>query len=83
MADVIMAIMIDKRSTAAPTVQEILTKHGEIINVRLGFHDLHQGQSNENGQIVLHLKGSDAVIEKLTADLSALDLVKVKTMSLD
>lgn len=44
MNDVIMAVIIDKRSTAAPTVQQILTTYGDIINFRLGFHDLHQGR---------------------------------------
>ena len=40
MKDVILAISIDKRSTAAPTVQEVLTKYGEMIHFRLGLHDL-------------------------------------------
>ena len=83
MNDVIMAIIIDKRSTAAPTVQQILTTYGDIINFRLGFHDLHQGEANENGQILLQLKGENSRIDQLTKELAALDLVKVKFMSLD
>ena len=53
MKDVIMAISIDKRSSAAPTVQEILTKYGEMIHFRLGLHDLHHSEKNENGRILL------------------------------
>ncbi len=83
MNDVIMAVIIDKRSTAAPTVQQILTTYGDIINFRLGFHDLHQGETNENGQILLQLRGENARIDHLTKELAALDLVKVKSMSLD
>ena len=83
MNEVVMAIIIDKRSTAAPTVQQILTAYGDIINFRLGFHDLHQGPADENGQILLQLKGDTARIDKLTQELSALELVKVKSMSLD
>ena len=83
MNDVIMAVIIDKRSTAAPTVQQILTTYGDIINFRLGFHDLHQGETNENGKILLQLRGEAARIDQLTKELSALDLVKVKSMSLD
>lgn len=41
MKNVVMAISIDKRSKAAPTVQEVLTKYGEMIHFRLGMHDLH------------------------------------------
>lgn len=83
MNDVIMAVILDKRSTAAPTVQKILTTYGDIIHFRLGFHDLHQGETNENGQIILQLKGQEERISQLTKELSALDLVKVKSMSLD
>ncbi len=83
MNDVIMAIIIDKRSTAAPTVQQILTTYGDIIHFRLGFHDLHSGIADENGQILLQIKGDTARIDKLTKELAALELVKVKSMSLD
>ncbi len=82
MDETIMAIVIDKRSTAAPTVQEILTRYGEIINLRVGFHDLHQ-DGNENGQILLHLKGEMKIITQLEQSLQKLNLVKVKTMSLN
>lgn len=35
------------------------------------------------GQILLQLRGEAARIDQLTKELSALDLVKVKSMSLD
>ena len=83
MKNVIMAVSIDKRSTAAPTVQEVLTKYGEMIQFRLGVHDLHHGENNENGRIILQVIGEDAEIDALTAALSGLDLVKVQTMELE
>lgn len=83
MTNVIMAVLIDKRSTAAPMVQEILTKYGHIIYLRLGFHELHHGDTNEVGQILLQLCGTVDQVGQLQAELSALDLVKVKSMSLD
>ena len=83
MKDVILAINIDKRSTAAPTVQEVLTKYGEMIHFRLGLHDLHHGENNENGRILLQVIGDDAKIQALQAELAALDLVKVQDMELE
>ncbi len=47
MKDVILAISIDKRSTAAPTVQEVLTKYGEMIHFRLGLHDLSRRKTTK------------------------------------
>lgn len=35
----IMGIQIEKREDAAVKVQDLLTKHGNIIRSRLGLHD--------------------------------------------
>ena len=83
MKDVIMAISIDKRSSAAPTVQEILTKYGEMIHFRLGLHDLHHSEKNENGRILLQVVGEADKIQALQYALSGLDLVKVQAMELE
>lgn len=83
MKNVVLAISIDKRSTAAPTVQEVLTKYGEMIHFRLGIHDLHHGEDNENGRILLQVIGDDAKIQSFKNELAALDLVKVQAMELE
>ena len=83
MKDVIMAISIDKRSSAAPTVQEILTKYGEMINFRLGLNDLHHSEKNENVRILLQVVGEAGKIQALQDALSELDLVKVQAMELE
>lgn len=83
MKNMVFAISIDKRSTAAPTVQEILTKYGEMIHFRLGIHDLHHGQNNENGRILLQVIGEDAKIQNFQRELSALSMVKVQVMELE
>lgn len=83
MSNVIMAVIIDKRSTAVPTLQQILTTYGDIIHLRLGFHDLHHEYASENGQIILQLKGDERRIHQLSQELSALSLVKVTTMTLE
>lgn len=83
MKNVIMAVNIDKRSKAAPTVQEVLTKYGEMIHFRLGVHDLHHGENNENGRIILQVIGDDAKVAALSDELSSLELVKVQAMELE
>ena len=83
MKNVIMAISIDKRSKAAPTVQEVLTKYGEMIQFRLGMHDLHRGENAETGRILLQVVGDSDKIASLQTELTALDLVKVQTMELE
>lgn len=83
MTEVIMAIIIDQRSSAAPEVQEILTKFGHIIQIRLGFHEVHHNNHGETGRILLQLNGQTSEVEQLGQALTQLSGVKVKSMSLD
>lgn len=83
MQEVVMAVSIDKRSTSAAAVQETLTKYGEMIQFRLGMHDLHIGQNNETGRILLQAAGEEEKIQALEKELTALDLVKVQAMVLE
>ena len=77
----IMAILIDKRTDAAPQVQEILTDNGCIIETRLGLHE-SVDQCSEEGLILLTLCGSQAEIDELQSALEAVHRVKVDTMQL-
>lgn len=81
MKEVIMVVNIDKRGSSAPAVQEILTRYGEMIRFRLGFHDLHQGA--ENGRILLQLVGEADALQACQQELAALDMVRVQAMELE
>ena len=81
MRETIMAVLIDGRSTAAPAVQEILTKYGEIIKLRLGLHEVQS--EDQNGHIMLWLRDNPEKITNLSNELSGLNLVRVKSMTLD
>ncbi|MFZ7104032.1 MAG: hypothetical protein ACOWWO_15440 [Peptococcaceae bacterium] len=76
-----MAVLINKRSEAAPRVQEILTRFGCIIRVRLGVHEVEA--CREEGLILLQLCGNKEDISQLEKELKALDLVRVKKMDLE
>jgi hypothetical protein len=73
----IMGIIVDKRMHSAPKVQEILTKHGDSILLRVGLHDPGE---EENGLITLNVRDKAERIEKLEHELSSLDGVKVNTI---
>lgn len=76
----VMAVLIDKRTDAAPTVQEVLTKHGCIISTRIGMHQV--GECAEEGLVILHLCGNDQDIENLENDLKGIHRVQVKKMKI-
>lgn len=75
-----MAIAIEPRNINAPRVQEILTKHGCIIKVRLGMHDLGDNTCSTRGLILLQLCGNEEEIKTLKKDLEKIEGVKVNTM---
>jgi len=77
----IMAILVDKRTDAAPEVQKVLTEHGCVINNRLGIHE--SSTCADEGMIILDITVSDQEVDELEKDLTAIDGVKVKSMKLD
>ena len=77
----IMAVLVDKRTDAAPKVQEILTDNGCIIETRLGLHESID-QCSEEGLILLTLSGSQAEIEDLKDQLNSIHRVEVDMMQL-
>lgn len=78
-----MAIFQENRVETAVKVQDVLTKYGCHIRIRLGLHgDAADGCSN-NGMIILQLTGEKALISGLEEQLQTIPRVKVKYMVLD
>ncbi|AOR23743.1 hypothetical protein [Clostridium taeniosporum] len=82
MENVIMAITIDPRSIHAPEVQTILTKHGCIIKTRVGLHEVSENSCSEQGLIILHIQSNLDEIKNLENELTGIEGVKVKYMTL-
>lgn len=80
---VIMTILQAKRTETAVKVQDVLTKYGCYIRVRLGLHDAALDACSPNGLILLQLCGDDIPLEDLKAELEAIPEVKVKYMTLE
>jgi len=79
----ILAILQENRTETAPKVQDILTRYGCYIRVRLGLHDAALDQCTNTGLILLQLCGDDIPISQFEEELRAVPYVKVKSMSLD
>jgi acylphosphatase len=76
-----MAVLIDKRTEDAPRFQQVITKNGCIINVRLGIHAVEN--CPEDGLILLQLTGEEADVQKLLKEVNELQSVRAKVMKLD
>lgn len=80
---IIMAILQQNRSQTAIKVQDVLTKYGCHIKVRLGLHESEVGTCSNQGMILLQLD-STVPLQELEQDLKAAgEDVKVKHMTLD
>ncbi len=74
----VMSIRIDHRTNAAPKVQDVLTKNGDMILGRFGIHD--PGEINQ-GLITLSLRGNMGKINHMMDELSGLEgVLKVNHM---
>lgn len=76
----IMAVKIDKRTKEAVRVQEVLTRHGCIINLRIGLHET-MNVCADAGLVILNLCGKKSEIAALKSELSRVKGVTVKTMT--
>ena len=79
----IMAISQEQRIETATKVQDVLTKHGCYIRVRLGLHDAAIDSCSPSGLILLQLCGNSDQLQTLEQELTAIPTVKVKYMTLD
>ena len=77
----IMAVVINFRSKKAGEVQDIFTKYGCLIKVRLGLHETGNVCS-EDGLIILQLEGEEAQIAAFENELNSVAGVKANIMEI-
>lgn len=82
MACEIMVVKIGQRRDRSPKVQEVLSKFGCSIKVRLGLHETENVCSDE-GILILQLTGDTDEMLKLEKALNELDDIKAKMVILD
>ncbi|MEZ4357818.1 MAG: hypothetical protein R2876_04215 [Eubacteriales bacterium] len=82
MACNIMVVKIGARRDKSPKVQEVLSKFGCSIKVRLGLHETENVCSDE-GILVLQLTGDRDEMLKLEKALNGMESIKAKIVMLD
>ena len=83
MTKVIMGIRLNQRNETAIALQEILTRHGCIINTRVGFHEVSELFCSEQGYILLDfVANSEKEVAEMKKEIEALGELTVKTMEL-
>jgi len=78
----LVIVKLQARNTKALQVQEVLTKHGCDITVRLGIHEQGEGVCSPEGVIILQVKPDAKAIKSLVADLKAVGQLKVKDLTI-
>ena len=80
---VILGVHLTDRLTEAGAVQQLLTQYGGCIKTRLGLHAVDPccGEAGSpNGLVLLEFVGGQTKADELTAKLSAIAGVDVKSM---
>jgi hypothetical protein len=78
----IMVIRIEGRREKSPKVQEVLSRFGCSIKVRLGLHETDEVCSDE-GILILQLTGEESEMFALESALNEMEGVKAKLVVLD
>ena len=78
-----MVIVQEHRVDTAIKVQEVLTRYGCNIRVRLGLHDAGIESCANSGMILLQICGEQAAADQLLAELLKIPNVKAKLTALD
>jgi len=78
----IVLVKLHARSKQAVHFQEILTKHGCDIAMRLGLHEFANPQCSDEGVILLQLKEDSKAVSGLEEDLLAMGNITVKSVSM-
>ncbi len=71
----VILVKIDHRSSEATKVQDILTKYGCNIKVRLGLHEVSKEFCANDGLVILELEGNKEDNNEMLAALNAVEYV--------
>ncbi len=78
----LVIVKLLKRQAEAIRFQEVLTKHGCDITLRLGLHETGDQTCSEEGVIILQVKPERQAVDGLLADLKSVGPIEVKAVSL-
>lgn len=76
----LMGIVIEDRRDFAPDVQKVLTRYGDVINMRIGLHDSPEKNNTNEGFIILSLIDDDIKVGEFMRELGNIESVRVKNI---
>ena len=78
----IIGIRVNHRVANAVGLQELLTKFGCNIKLRVGLHETSEKYCSDDGVIMLQVCGEKADLEAMLAALNAVEGIKAKMLEL-
>ena len=79
----IIGVRVNHRVANAVGLQELLTKYGCNIKLRVGLHETSEKYCSDDGVIMLQVCGEKETLESMVAALDALDGIRAKMLDLD
>ena len=77
----VMAVVINNRILNAPNVQEVFTKHGCLVKLRLGLHEAGN-LCSEEGLVILQLTGEKNQIASFEKELNSIEGIEAKLIEI-
>jgi hypothetical protein len=78
----VIAVKVSDREGVAQDMQRVLTKHGCLIKVRLGLHDVPSNTCSPAGLVLMEVEGDAAEIKAFVDELNKLSNVSAKHIAL-
>ena len=78
----VIAVKVSDREGVAEEMQKVLTKHGCLIKVRLGLHDIPANACSPAGLVLMEVDGDAAEIGAMVKELNGLSSVSAKHIAL-
>lgn len=79
----ILAIRVDHRHTNAVRLQEMLTKYGCNIRMRVGMHEADADYCADDGLIILQVYGDTEITNAMIADFDSLEGVTARMLDMN
>lgn len=79
----ILGLRVNHRHTNAIKLQELLTKHGCNIKLRVGLHEATDTSCSDDGLIILQVRGDVETTNTMIADFDSLDGVTARMLDLN
>lgn len=79
----IIGIRVNHRVANALKLQELLTRYGCNIKLRVGLHETSEQFCSDDGVIVLQVCGETQTLEAMVRDFNALEGITAKMLDLN